>query len=62
MIPRLRPDLISKFRGLFETEEQNLKIIPEYLYHCNAHSPTGEAAFHSLMIGFAWAKNPMFPR
>ena len=26
------------------------------------HNPTGEAAFHSLMKGFAWAENPMLPR
>jgi pimeloyl-ACP methyl ester carboxylesterase len=23
---------------------------------------SGESAFHSLMTGFAWAKDPMFPR
>lgn len=61
-ITRLRPDLIHKFSDLFETEEENLKVIPSYLFHCNAHSPTGEAAFHTLMKGFAWAKNPMLPR
>lgn len=61
-IKRMRPDLISKFQDLFESEEHCRTVIPDYLFHCNAHSPTGEAAFHSMMTGFAWAKNPMFPR
>ncbi len=49
MIGRLRPDLISKFREVFESEEEMRAVIPSYLFHCNAHNPTGEAAFHSLM-------------
>ena len=32
------------------------------IYHCNAHHPSGEAAFYSMSKDFAWAKNPMLPR
>jgi len=60
ILNRMRPDLMRKFSGLIE--EENLNIVTKYLYHCNAHNPTGEAAFHSMMTGFAWAKYPMFPR
>ena len=61
-VTRFRPDLISKFGDLFDNEEENKRVIPNYIYHCNVHNPTGEAAFHSLMKGFAWAENPMLPR
>ena len=39
-----------------------------YLNNSNRYVPivycasSGESAFHSLMSGFAWAKDPMFPR
>ena len=61
-IERFRPDLIHKFEDMFESEEDNKRIISAYIYHCNVHYPSGEAAFHSLMKGFAWAKDPMLPR
>lgn len=60
ILTRLRPDLMRKFEGLIE--EENLHVVSNYLYHCNTHSPSGESAFHNMMTGFAWAKNPMFPR
>ena len=47
---------------MFASEEENMRVVPAYMYHCNAQAPSGEAAFHSLMEGFAWAKEPMFPR
>ena len=54
--------MISKFEDLFESEEELKRVIPNYIYHCNVHYPSGESAFHSLMKGFAWAQNPMLPR
>ena len=44
LINRIRPDLMRKFNGL--VEEENLHIVSKYLFHCNAHTPTGESAFH----------------
>jgi len=61
-IARFRPDLIEKFSPLIENEEDNKRIITGYIFHCNAHNPSGEAAFHNLMQGPAFAKNPMFAR
>jgi len=61
-ITRVRPDISRKFRGMFPSEEENMRVVPGYMYHCNAQTPSGESAFHSLMSGFAWAKEPMFPR
>ena len=40
MFKRLRPELIRKFGDLFETEEENFKVISDYVFHCNAQSPT----------------------
>ena len=45
VLPRARPDLFQKFFGLMGEEEAR-RVIPTYLYHCNAHTPAGEAAFH----------------
>merc|ERR1712241_1596150 len=58
-IGRMRPDIINKFQDVFENEEDNKRVVSGYLYHANVHQPTGESAFHSMMKGFAWAKNPM---
>jgi len=61
-IGRVRGDLFSNFQDMFETEEENKRIISAYIYHCNVHKPTGESAFHSLMKGPAFAKFPMLTR
>ena len=42
--------------------EENTRLVSDYIFHCNGHSPTGEAAFHRLMSGFGWAKSPLLPR
>ena len=39
-IKRARPDLIRRFNDLFPSEEENFKVVPNYIYHCNAQSPT----------------------
>ncbi len=48
-IARMRPELIHKFDDLFEGEEEEEKerdedgsmgVIPQYMFHCNAQSPT----------------------
>ena len=40
---RARPDLAERFVGLLG--EENISVVLQYLYHCNAQQPTGEAAF-----------------
>ncbi|CAG5036095.1 unnamed protein product [Parnassius apollo] len=59
LVRRTRPDLARKFAHHLPDAEQ---LIPDYIYQCNAQTPSGESAFHALMIGFGWAKNPMVHR
>jgi len=60
LVRRLRPDIMRKFEDLLGTG--NTTLIADYLYHCNAQDPTGEAAFNSLTTGFIWPKLPLLPR
>lgn len=48
---RVRADLRMKFEKLFNDDR-----ILEYLYHCNAQTPTGEEAFRTISDFLAWAK------
>ena len=34
-------------------EDEARRVIPAYLYHCNAHTPAGEAAFHRWVLNQA---------
>ena len=40
---RARPDLAERFESLLGREK--ISVVLQYLYHCNAQAPTGEAAF-----------------
>ncbi|EFA06792.2 (Lyso)-N-acylphosphatidylethanolamine lipase isoform X1 [Tribolium castaneum] len=57
-INTLRPDITKKYASAIEPQE----LIPQYIYQCNSQTPSGESAFHSMMSGFGWAKNPMVNR
>ncbi|KAM3960318.1 pummelig isoform 2-T2 [Aphomia sociella] len=59
LVSKTRPDISRKYVNYVKDAET---IIPEYIYQCNSQTPSGEAAFHTLMNGFGWAKNPMVKR
>lgn len=59
LIEKVRPDLIKKYSSLTEGDDS---VIADYIFHCNAQNPSGEAAFHSMMSSFGWAKYPMCNR
>lgn len=60
LVRRLRPDITRKFSTI--TTEEHSNLIPRYIHQCNAQTPTGESAFHTMVEGFGWAKNPMINR
>lgn len=59
LVGKTRPDISRKYMNYVQDAET---VIPEYIYQCNSQTPSGEAAFHCLMTGFGWAKNPMLKR
>lgn len=58
VVEKARPDIMKKFSSVVKDET----AIPQYIHQCNVQNPTGESAFHSMMAGFGWAKNPMIKR
>uniref|UniRef100_A0A8D8KAQ5 1-acylglycerol-3-phosphate O-acyltransferase ABHD5 n=1 Tax=Culex pipiens TaxID=7175 RepID=A0A8D8KAQ5_CULPI len=58
LVGKTRPDILRKFSGVVTNPDD----IPNYIHQCNAQSPTGESAFHTMMQDFGWAKNPMINR
>ncbi|XP_077287829.1 (Lyso)-N-acylphosphatidylethanolamine lipase-like isoform X2 [Arctopsyche grandis] len=59
VVEKARPDLVKKFAPVVPLADE---IIPQYIYQCNAQTPSGESAFHAMMHGFGWAKNPITRR
>ncbi|XP_013137459.1 PREDICTED: 1-acylglycerol-3-phosphate O-acyltransferase ABHD5-like isoform X3 [Papilio polytes] len=59
LVGKTRPDIPRKFAAHLPHADQ---LIPDYIYQCNSQTPSGESAFHTLMTGFGWAKNPMVHR
>lgn len=58
VVEKARPDIIRKFNNVVTDET----ALPQYLHQANVQNPTGESAFHCMMSGFGWAKNPMIKR
>ena len=54
---RLRGDIIHQYSRIFDDDS-----VAQYIYHCNAQEPTGEAAFKTLSEQYGWARRPMAPR
>ncbi|XP_031826857.1 pummelig isoform X2 [Nomia melanderi] len=59
LIEKTRPDIVKKFVPLLKDDTA---IIAQYIHQCNVQTPTGESAFHAMMQGFGWAKNPIVKR
>lgn len=58
-IEKTRPDIVKKFSPLLKDDTG---IISQYIHQCNVQTPSGESAFHAMMQGFGWAKNPIVKR
>ncbi|XP_034652007.1 (Lyso)-N-acylphosphatidylethanolamine lipase isoform X1 [Drosophila subobscura] len=59
VVQKTRPDIMRKFQT---TIEEDINLLPQYIHQCNAQSPSGESAFHTMMQSFGWAKHPMINR
>ncbi|XP_008550145.1 (Lyso)-N-acylphosphatidylethanolamine lipase isoform X2 [Microplitis demolitor] len=59
LIETTRPDIVKKYVPVLKDDAN---IIFQYLHQCNTQTPSGESAFHAMMEGFGWAKNPMINR
>lgn len=59
LIEKARPDIIRKFAPLLGDD---INMVPQYIFQCNAQTPSGESAFHAMMSSFGWAKYPMVNR
>ncbi|KAK5859696.1 hypothetical protein PBY51_021229 [Eleginops maclovinus] len=57
LVNRFRPDFKTKFEDLFEDD-----TMTQYIYHCNAQTPSGEVGFRAMSESLGWAKNPMLER
>jgi abhydrolase domain-containing protein 4 len=58
LVRRVRPDLGRRYAG----ETGDTDAFFNYIYHCNAQSPSGEVAFKNISLPFGWAKRPMVDR
>lgn len=57
LVNRFRPDFKRKFEDLFDDD-----TMTQYIYHCNAQSPSGEVGFRAMSESLGWAKRPMLGR
>ncbi|XP_029309723.1 (Lyso)-N-acylphosphatidylethanolamine lipase isoform X2 [Cottoperca gobio] len=57
LVNRFRPDFKMKFEELFDDD-----TMTQYIYHCNAQTPSGEVGFRAMTESLGWAKRPMLER
>ncbi|XP_045907052.1 (Lyso)-N-acylphosphatidylethanolamine lipase isoform X2 [Micropterus dolomieu] len=57
LVNRFRPDFKRKFEDLFDDD-----TMTQYIYHCNAQTPSGEVGFRAMSESLGWAKRPMLHR
>lgn len=58
LINKIRPDLAKKFA----CRVKDVEAVPNYIYHCNAQDPSGEAAFKTVHREMGFAKEPLIER
>ncbi|GFQ68004.1 hypothetical protein TNCT_432701 [Trichonephila clavata] len=58
LVQRFRPDILRKFENIVADSSD----VSNYIYHCNAQYPSGEAAFKAMSAPFGWANRPMIQR
>lgn len=60
------PSLVRKYRPglaqIFSTKWGDDTLLHQYVYHCNAQTPSGEAGFKHLSWNLGWALRPMISR
>ncbi|CAL8347825.1 unnamed protein product [Merluccius merluccius] len=57
LVSRFRQDFKRKFEDMFDDD-----TMTQYIYHCNAQTPSGEVGYWAMMESLAWAKRPMLQR
>uniref|UniRef100_A0A3Q3GQT7 1-acylglycerol-3-phosphate O-acyltransferase ABHD5 n=1 Tax=Labrus bergylta TaxID=56723 RepID=A0A3Q3GQT7_9LABR len=57
LLQTIRSDFKQKYSSVFDDS-----TVPDYIYHLNAQTPSGETAFKNMTIPYGWAKRPMLQR
>uniref|UniRef100_A0A4W4FMW9 1-acylglycerol-3-phosphate O-acyltransferase ABHD5 n=1 Tax=Electrophorus electricus TaxID=8005 RepID=A0A4W4FMW9_ELEEL len=57
LLQGLRSDFKQKYSSLFQDD-----TVPDYIYHLNVQTPSGETAFKSMTIPYGWPRRPMMQR
>ncbi|XP_036445790.1 1-acylglycerol-3-phosphate O-acyltransferase ABHD5 isoform X1 [Colossoma macropomum] len=57
LLQALRSDFKQKYSSVFKDN-----TVPDYLYHLNVQTPSGETAFKNMTIPYGWAQRPMMQR
>ncbi|XP_069371988.1 1-acylglycerol-3-phosphate O-acyltransferase ABHD5 [Paralichthys olivaceus] len=57
LLQTIRSDFKQKYSSVFDDN-----TVPDYIYHLNAQTPSGETAFKNMTIPYGWAKRPMLER
>lgn len=56
LVKRFRPDFQRRYADFFSAEDDT---VFDYIYHLNARTPSGEAAFKTLAAPYGFAKDPV---
>ncbi|XP_007245687.2 1-acylglycerol-3-phosphate O-acyltransferase ABHD5 [Astyanax mexicanus] len=57
LLQALRSDFKQKYYSVFKDD-----TVPDYIYHLNVQTPSGEIAFKNMTIPYGWAQRPMMHR